>query len=123
MTPLKKALPPKLAYRFKRWMMKFPSGRIELPKQSQQPEAKKSEMTMKKHEAAISFFKSDVVKMDFGPQVNPTTKKMALEWAKKRGLNVIESGLAKSANGFESYTFAKSQVNIGNLKLIQTILL
>jgi hypothetical protein len=102
----KEMLPPKLQYRFNKWRKSL----ISKPKQPKLGDMKMSEI--KKHETQVSFYKSDVVRMDFGSGVDANTKKMALEWAKKKGLNIVDETLAKSANGIHTVIFSKSKSNL-----------
>lgn len=110
---IKKALPPKLAYRFRRWMLKFTNP--------QYTDIKLSEM--KKHDVAISLYKKDIVRFDFGEDVSPDVKKMAVEWAKKKGLMSREASLAKSTKGQSYIVFAPKSVEIENPILIESYLL
>jgi hypothetical protein len=111
-------LPPKLQYRFEKWRRKL----ISTPKKAHIGDMHMSEI--KKHETQVSFFKSDVIRMDFGAGVDMKTKKMAMEWAKKKGLNIVDETLNKSANGIHTIVFSKNNVTPSvNLKPVKTIIL
>lgn len=105
---LSKALPPKILYRFRKWM------RTKRPKSVHDALALKSEekihtiADLAKNETMASFFESGHIKMDFGSAVPEKVKKAALEWAKRKGLKAIEASLAKSANSPSSVTFSSS---------------
>jgi len=57
---------------------------------------------LQKNEMVASIFDSGVLKFDFGSKVPEKIKKMALAWAKSRGLNPIEASLQKSKNNNSS---------------------
>lgn len=114
---LEKNLPPKLLYRFRKWLKSFASGLS--PEQHQKmgkaiDSAYKEIMgtkTLKKNEAMASFYDSGLVKMDFGSEVDPKVKDAALKWAKRRGLKVVEASLDKSANVPSHYVLAPQSVS------------
>lgn len=128
-----KGLPPKLAYRWRRWMQKIKSAAPALfHVKGPQPDLAMSEdfeklvnkkiqeiisiKELKKSDAIASFFDNGIIKMDFGPEVDPEIKKAAIKWAKKKGLNAVEASLAKSAQEFESIIFSSTQsAQTGNL--------
>ena len=60
---------------------------------------------LKKHEAMVTLYKSGSFKFDFGEEVPDKIKKMAIDWAKKRGLLVSEESLNKSSNAKSTITF------------------
>lgn len=115
---LEKALPPKLKYRFYRWLQQFKhnaagkqmtgqSAAIQAAVKSAHEEIAGLK-ELKKNEAQASFYDSGMIKMDFGPDVDPKAKEAAMKWAKRKGLQVTEAGLTKSADSFSSITFAPS---------------
>lgn len=53
---------------------------------------------IEKNNMQASIFSNGAVRFDFGAGVKPDLKKKAMDWAKKRGLNVIEESLGKSEN-------------------------
>ena len=111
-------LPPKLKYRFDKWR------RSLLPKPKKQKLGDLQMSEIKKHETQVSFFKSDVVRMDFGAGVDMQTKKMAMEWAKKKGLNIVDETLNKSTNGAHTIIFSKANVSADMFaKPVKTIIL
>jgi hypothetical protein len=115
-----KSLPPKLYYRWRKWMKQVGSM---LPQMAHQKElTQKFEKIiqnkiiesltikeLKKNEALASFYDNGIVKMDFGPEVDPKIRDAAIKWAKKRGLNAIEASLKKSKNEFETIIFSRSK--------------
>lgn len=109
---LEKALPPKLAYRFRRWMQKFRYNKtpqeLAVVKTSLEKAMEKFSPTLKKNEARASFFDSGAIKMEFGTEVNKKVKDAALAWAKKNNLKVLESSLAKNNNGKTSIVLGKT---------------
>lgn len=101
-------LPPKLKYRFEKWRRSLLPHPVKKPMIGQ--DLHMSEI--KKHDTQVSFYKSDAVRMDFGAGVDVNTKKMAMEWAKKKGLKVVDETLAKSANGIHTIIFSKAKINL-----------
>ena len=108
---IEKALPPKLAYRFQKWLKsllyKKPAEFV--------PQVEKSiknafeemvlQKTLKKNEAMVSIYDSGMVKMDFGSDVSPKLKAAAMEWAKKRGLKASEATMVKSKDSNSRVVF------------------
>jgi hypothetical protein len=118
---LKKALPPKIAYRIRKWLKQHGGQHSKLStKMIQQTLTQKMEEALllkelKKNEGMVSIFDNGEVKMDFGKEVDPKLKKAALEWVKKRGLKPIEASLNKSDSSFDSMSFAaNSAINLAN---------
>ena len=109
---LQKALPPKILYRYRRWMRKMrPQSLQEVLALSEKPQ---TISTLSKNETMASFFDSGHIKMDFGSGVPEKTKKSALEWARRKGLKAVEASLAKTINSPSSVTFsAFENENIG----------
>lgn len=111
----KTALPPKLAYRWHRWMQKMkaisPKHLSEKTKKTEGfvfAEASETE-SLNKNEALASFYDSGVVKLDFGPEVDPELKKAAMKWAQKKGLKAIETTLQKSKDQFQTIIFSDDE--------------
>jgi hypothetical protein len=102
---LEKGLPPKLLYRLKALARKY---LWNVPKKQVQQTmttalARKMEeinnlKALKKNEVMASVYSNKTVRLDFGSGIPEEIKKKAMEWAKKKGLNVIEASLAKSTN-------------------------
>lgn len=108
---LSKAMPPKIAYRFRAWMRKMrPKSIGEVKKMEQLFQSKLDEFyamqTLAKNETMASVFDNGTVKLDFGAEVPEKTKKAAMAWARRRGLTAIEATLAKSANAPTSVTYS-----------------
>lgn len=115
-TELEKALPPKVRYRFYAWLNRFKAKKPKTP----DTEIKKAideiygeymEKGLKKH-GSISRFDDGSIRMDFKGGVDDKVKKAALEWAKKRGLKVIEESISKSANSDYYVVFGSKPLNI-----------
>jgi hypothetical protein len=106
---VEKALPPKLLYRFRRWM-RMHGGRVPSAHLQHLVTEKFEEISnlanLQKNEAAVSMFDNGIVKMDFGSDVDPKVKDAALKWARRRGLTPVEASLNKSANIPQSFVFA-----------------
>jgi hypothetical protein len=110
-SPLEKMLPPRLRYRYHKWLkehrnIKTP-GRIDM-KQVMKSVDKAFEHTsalkeLKKNEVMTSFYENGAIRMDFGADVDPKVKDAAMRWAKKKGLKASEASLDKSADA-NSYT-------------------
>lgn len=114
-------LPPKLKYRFEKWRRAHLAQSLQ-PKTPKLGDLQMSEI--KKHDAQVSFYKSDVVRMDFGSNVDPKTKQMAMAWAKKKGLNIVDESLQKGANAIHTIIFCKNINDIGpDAKPLKTIIL
>jgi hypothetical protein len=103
MSPLEKALPPKLRYRFYKWLKQY----RHLPMQQAKPsmvnktiqaafEHMSAIKELKKNECMVSAFENGAIRMDFGEEVDPKIKKAAMQWAKKKGLKTIEASIEKS---------------------------
>jgi hypothetical protein len=114
---IEKALPPKLLYRFRRWMRQMrqtspiaemPVGKFEQIVFEKFKEIQSSSGVLAKNEASASFYDGGIIKMDFGSEIKSSVKEAALRWAKKKGLKVVEMSLNKSSNSVTAYTFASS---------------
>lgn len=114
---LGKSLPPKVLYRYRRWMRKFRptsvSAAFEANKMNKNEDVLADETVtqtlpegLAKNETMASFFESGHIKMDFGADVSQKVKKAAMEWAKRKGLKVIEASLAKSSSSPTSITYS-----------------
>ena len=111
---LEKRLPPKVLYRLRNWIkgmrqkanLADPGVQVAVRKAI---EAKVEEMefskTLAKSDVGVSAYSNGAVKMIFGEQVSPRLKKMALEWATKRGLKPVEVSLSKSEAAAEEAIF------------------
>jgi hypothetical protein len=104
-SPLEKMLPPKLRYRYYKWLKQFrgSSPSKSSPDQVQKTIEKAYEhieavKTLKKNEVMASFYESGAIRMDFGSDVDPKVKEAAMKWAKRRGLRASEASLDKSAD-------------------------
>lgn len=113
---IEKTLPPKLLYRFRRWMRQMrqtspianlPVGKFEQIVFEKFKEIQSS-TALAKNEAAASFYDGGIIKMDFGSDIKASVKDAALRWAKKKGLKVVEMSLNKSADEVSTYKFAAS---------------
>lgn len=112
---LEKRMPPKLAYRWRRWIQKMKGTPAASPQLGnlirsaiEEVEASKE---LKKNEAQASFYDNGIVKMDFGPEINPKVKEAALKWAKSKGLKAIEASLQKSSSEFSYTVFSANSVS------------
>ena len=109
---LEKKLPPKLMYRYRRWMRRMhpQTGPYHFGVVNQAMTQKMEDIEagsdLAKNEAMASFYDNGIVKMDFGPDVDPKVKEAALKWAKRRGLNPVEASLNKGADSFQSAVFS-----------------
>lgn len=127
-----KGLPPKLAYRWRKWMQKLRSAAPALFHERGKQDLAMSEKfeklvnqkikeivsikELKKNEGMASFFDNGIIKMDFGPEIDPEIKKAAIKWAKRKGLNAVEATLAKSADEIETIIFSfNKNKQAGNL--------
>jgi hypothetical protein len=117
MSALEKALPPKLRYRYYKWIK---SLKNRVPQLSQQQintvvqkaiEDMKNFKELKKHQASASFFDDGTVRLDFGPQVAEKVKKAALDWARRRGLKILEESVNKSKDAYSYSVFGKTAVS------------
>jgi hypothetical protein len=127
---LEKALPPKLAYRFRRWLRRFHQGILPSMRVSKVERIVLSafedylyKSQLKKHDVLFSKYENGEVRFDFGSNVSEKIKKAAIAWAKKRGLKVVESSLQKSIYS-TSYIILKSSNKISNNRIcIERLLL
>jgi hypothetical protein len=106
-SPLEKMLPPKLRYRFYKWLKTYGGSRNSLmPNVQKSVNAAYEHIAaikeLKKNEVMTSFYDDGAVRMDFGGAIDPKVKKSAMEWAKRKGLKASEASLDKSA-GCASY--------------------
>lgn len=102
-----KALPPKLAYRFRKWMKmmgKHPTIKSEdlVRVLTQKVEEATALQNLSKNEVMASVYDNGIVKMDFGSSVPENVRKAAMSWAKRKGLKPVEASLNKSANSPQS---------------------
>jgi len=106
-SPLEKMLPPKLRYRFYKWLKQYSAPRTA-PMNSVQKSVNKAFehisaiKELKKNEVMASFYEDGAVRMDFGGAIDPKVKKSAMDWAKRKGLKAAEASLDKS-DGSPSY--------------------
>lgn len=114
MSPLEKALPPKLRYRYYKWMKQLKGRNPTLSQKTIDSAVQKAmdEMKqlkeLKKHQASASFFDDGTVRLDFGPQVSDKVKKAALDWARRRGLKTLEESVNKSKDAFSYSVLGKN---------------
>ncbi len=106
-------LPPKLKYRFRRFMQHLvhssgPDSKAG-PERVEKMAAEMVKMIneelhgspLAKNEARFSTYENGSVRLDFGSDVPDNVKKAAISWAKNRGLTAIEASMAKSMNAPE----------------------
>lgn len=112
-SPLEKMLPPKLRYRFYKWLKQYTAPRNNATAQVQKSVNQAYEhlsaiKSLQKNEMIASFYENGAVRMDFGGDIDPKVKKSAMDWAKKKGLKASEASLDKS-DGSPSYVvYAKA---------------
>lgn len=111
-SPLEKALPPKLQYRFYKWMKQFkhinPKAQDHIQNLVEKSFNHISAIKeLKKNEVMTSFFKNGCIRMDFGSDVDQKVKEAAMKWAKKKGLKATEASLDKSV-GVQSHIIYSS---------------
>jgi len=123
MEDLKKGLPPKLRYKFMKWLKSMkPNSPDKQMDRRQVVETAKKEITdrileamarksLAKNEVMASAYNDGAIKFDFGSGVPEKIKKAALTWAKKRGLNAVEASLAKSETNSTSVLFIGKETN------------
>jgi hypothetical protein len=101
---LYKALPPKIAYRFRKWMKSHGASHPAIKNEEmarllvQKIEEAAAVQDLAKNEIMTSIYDNGVVKMDFGSNVPEPVRKAAMGWAKRKGLKPIEASLNKSSN-------------------------
>lgn len=108
MSPIEKALPPKLRYQYYKWLKRYKTANPHVEQASIDSAVAKAmkdlpHLALSKHQAGASFFDDGTVRFDFGSQVNDKVKKAALDWARRRGLKTLEESVNKSADS-NSYT-------------------
>lgn len=102
LTPLEKALPPKLRYRFYKWLKQHGSHGPHLAQQKVQHAVEKAYnhveavKELRKNEVMTSLYDNGFIRMDFGGDVDPKVKDAAMKWAKRRGLKASEASVNKS---------------------------
>lgn len=113
-------LPPKLRYRFRRFLQKLISNPHQQQVSREQNIQKMAEEMVKmvqeetgaplaKNEMRCSEYENGCIKLDFGSDVSDDIKKAAIHWAKKRGLSPIEASLAKSVDSPEYVILSKDK--------------
>lgn len=109
---LRKALPPRLAYRLRHWFQQQ-GRRVRLSgtRKVAQQVAQKIEQAMalkelKKNQFMARVHDDGVVRLDFGAAVPEPVRKAAMDWAKRKGLKPVESSLAKNIDSVFSITYA-----------------
>lgn len=120
---LSKALPPKLKYKFMKWLRSLsPDHADKQTDRRRMVETAKSELSdriqehmarkkLAKNEIMASTFDDGAIKFDFGNEVPERIKKAAFSWAKKRGLKAVEASLMKSVDTVDTVMFISSQTN------------
>lgn len=100
---LEKMLPPKLRYRFYKWLKQFGRHAAPTVKPQQAKDAVhkainhlRSIRELKKNEIMTSVYDNGLVRMDFGGDIDKKVKDAAMSWAKKRGLKAVEASMEKS---------------------------
>jgi len=125
---LKKAMPPKLKYKFMKWLKSMkPEFDDKQTDRRRAMETAKSELISKiaemravsslaKNEVMASTFDDGAIKFDFGSDVPDHIKKAAFGWAKKKGLRATEASLAKSKKSPTAVMFANGNNSSRNCK-------
>ena len=126
---LTKAMPPRLAARFRAWMRSLHPGTRANPSMmnrvrrmmTQKMEELIRSKTLQKNEAMVSAYNNGMVRMDFGSDVSEDVKKAAMAWAKKRGLKAIEASLQKSETSSGYAIFAPNkEITVDEVKCLET---
>lgn len=113
LTPLEKALPPKLRYRFYKWLKQFGAHAQAAPKAQVKQVVEKAYnhiaaiKELKKNEVMTSLYDNGFIRMDFGGAVDKKVKDAAMAWAKKRGLKATEASLEKADGSPSHVIFGK----------------
>lgn len=121
---LRKALPPRIAYRLRHWLrQQGRAGRLKDPRRVVQQVTQKMEQvlsvkSLKKNQFMARVHGDGIVKMDFGAEVPEHVRKAAMSWAKRRGLKPIESSLAKSQSSTFSVTYASTNRSKASAELV-----
>ena len=112
-------LPPKLRYRFKRFIQKLVHTHGDQAAGPERVEKMAKEMTkmmqelmgtpLAKNESRFSTYDNGCVRLDFGEDVPDRVKKAAMNWAKSRGLSAVEASLTKSLKGPEYVIMSPSR--------------
>lgn len=113
-------LPPKLRYRFRRFLQRLVSNpHVQQQNREQRVQKMAEEMAkmiqeetgtpLAKNEMRCSEYENGCIKLDFGSDVPDDIKKAAIQWAKKRGLSPVEASLSKSANSSEYVILSKDK--------------
>lgn len=114
---LSKGLPPKLKYKFMKWLRSMrPETGVKQMDRRRIVETAKNELSdrimehferkkLAKNEVMASTFNDGAIKFDFGSEVPDHIKKAAFNWAKKRGLKAVEASLMKSVDAVETVFF------------------
>ena len=128
---LSKALPPKLKYKFMKWLKSMrPNFGDKQTDRRRMVETAKAELetkllelynkqSLKKNEIITSTYSDGSVLMDFGSEVPENIKKAAFDWAKKRGLKAKEASLVKNSNSPERVLFSSPKE--GSVRVIKNI--
>jgi hypothetical protein len=117
-SPLEKMLPPKLRYRFYKWLKQYSAPRIN-PMQGVHKTVDQAFAHMlaikelKKNEVMTSVFEDGSVRFDFGGAIDPKIKKSAMDWAKRKGLKASEASLDKSAGSASYVVYANGTPSMG----------
>ncbi len=111
-------LPPKLRYRFRRFIQKLVSNPHQAPGEERVQKMADEMVKMiqeeygtplAKNEARFSAYENGSVRLDFGEDVPENVKKAAISWAKNRGLSAVEASMMKSIKSSEYVIMAKNQ--------------
>lgn len=121
-------LPPKLRYRFRRFLQKLVSKpeAYKNPEDRQQRIQKMADEMIKmiqeeygtplaKNEFRCSTYDNGCVRLDFGEDVPDSIKKAAIDWAKSRGLSAVEASMMKSMKSSEYVIMSQNNTRPNNL--------
>ena len=126
---LTKAMPPRLAAKFRSWMRSLHPGNRANPSMmnrirrmmTQKMEELIRSKSLRKNEAMVSAYNNGMVRMDFGSEVSDDVKKAAMAWAKKRGLKAVEASLQKSENSSGYAIFApEKEIQVAEVRCLES---
>lgn len=111
-------LPPKLRYRFRRFLQKLVNNPSQHDREDPNRVQKMADEMVKmiteeygtplaKNEARFSAYENGSIRMDFGEDVPENIKKAAISWAKNHGLSAVEASMMKSTKNSEYVIMAK----------------
>lgn len=77
---------------------------------------------LQKSQIKSTIYDDGSLKFEFGEKVSKKSKDAAIAWAKKRGLQIVEASLKKSANSAAYIIFSNNNTSLANKKIVKEMI-